>query len=96
MSKLKDDLKKVIEQRDQVRNDFEVYKSNDGLSSAQIMAKSEIENINTDDLDINLKELLKKQIEENRKFREMLSKFIDHKNKNVLIGKSSNCLHIFD
>lgn len=32
-----------------------------------------------------IKEILKSQIEENRKFREMLSNFIDHKNRKALI-----------
>lgn len=47
------------------------------------------ESVAVDDSDINLKELLKSQIQENLKFREMLTKFIDHKNKNVFIGKYS-------
>lgn len=35
--------------------------------------------------DTKIKELLKSQIEENKKFREMLGNFIDHKNRRALI-----------
>ena len=36
-------------------------------------------------VDSNIKEILKNQVDENKKFREMLSNFIDHKNPKALI-----------
>ena len=87
---IKDDYKRIFN-GGTAKSDLErqVVKENI-LFSDELTGKSNIELTNVDESDINLKELLKNQIEENKKFREMLSKFIDHKNKNVFIGNFFN------
>ena len=51
--------------------------------------------------DDKIKDILKCQMEENRKFREMLTNFIDHKNRKALIedmhsNREKQSLHEFE